>query len=279
MGAPHARKSPFYKGGFRGIILRWLWIGAPRHDGATCPGKVLGANLWGRSLILHPDRGHPKGWPTPVGIPMVGWGVAPTVVRSRICHDCFRSGATMKLCRYVVVISILLLPVLIPAACDDTDGGNASPSTVIYEPTCNIPIEELDNASAYWNTDWEGRSSELYDGILAVNRQYFQTHTYVRGETDCNDMVSEIWQILGNRGIVSLIAVGKLDVTGESFLECDHAWLLVYNAGGAAAALETTSGEIFTATDTQSDIEIKQYWEGFIYEKPSDLRQDFEKRW
>ncbi|HEY48894.1 MAG TPA: hypothetical protein G4O13_02460 [Dehalococcoidia bacterium] len=148
-----------------------------------------------------------------------------------------------------------------------------------YWPTHNIPIEELGNASAYWNVDWEGRAAQLYEEILAVNTQYFQTHTYVHGKTDCNDMVCEIWGILKSRGIISLIAVGKLEMSQESFLDCDHAWLMVYSGEGSAAALEATSGRIYTWQDAGADPALKQYWEGFIYEEPSDLREDFEERW
>ena len=142
-----------------------------------------------------------------------------------------------------------------------------------------IDIADLGDASQYWNTDWRGRSTELYDEILALTSRYSQTHKYVFGETDCNDMAVDAWQELLNREIISLIAVGNLEKSYESFLECNHAWLIVYNSEGSAAAMDLVRGKVYIWEDVRNNPQLKQYWEGFIYENPSDLFTDFGERW
>ena len=142
-----------------------------------------------------------------------------------------------------------------------------------------IPIEKLGDAFIYWNTDWKGRASQLYDEISAVNTLYFQTHRYVPGETDCNDMVIEVWNRLISQEIFSLIVVGNLEMSQEAFVDCNHAWLMVYSGEGSAAVVEATSGQIYTWEDAQVHPQLKQYWEGVIYETPSELRADFKERW
>jgi len=137
----------------------------------------------------------------------------------------------------------------------------------------------LGDASQYWNTDWRGRPSELYEEILTLTIPYFQTCKYVFGEKDCNDMAVDAWQELLNREIISLIAVGNLEKSYESFLECNHAWLIVYNGEGSAAVMDLVRGKVYVWEDVRSNPQLRQYWEGFVYENPSDLFTDFKERW
>lgn len=147
-------------------------------------------------------------------------------------------------------------------------------------PNCHhVPAAELGNASAYWNVAWKGRTAELCCEIRTVVSAYSQTHRFTPGETDCNDMAVEIWDRLVSRGIVSIIVVGNLEMTQEGFGECDHAWLMVYSAEGSAAAVETTTGRTYTWEDARANCRLRQYWEGFAYDSPSDLWTDFSERW
>lgn len=177
----------------------------------------------------------------------------------------------------LVLVSILLILVL--AGCTNAETLTTNSNGGVYEITHNIPVKNLGDASAYWNTDWKGQASQLYDEILTTNTQYLQNHRYIPWQTDCNDMAIEVWERLSSRGIVTLIVVGNLEISHEAFVDCNHAWLMVYSGEGSAAALETTRGKIYTWEDTQTYPNLKQYWEGFTYEKPSDLRADFKQRW
>ena len=142
-----------------------------------------------------------------------------------------------------------------------------------------IPLADLGNASRYWNTTWLGYSSELYDEILALTTNYFQTHKYVFGESDCNDMAVDVWQKLIDKEIISLIVVGNLEKSYETFLECNHAWLMVYSSEGSAAAMDLVRGKVYIWEDVRTNPQLRQYWEGFVYESPSDLLGDFKERW
>jgi hypothetical protein len=115
--------------------------------------------------------------------------------------------------------------------------------------------------------------------LVDFNTAYSNTRRYSAGKMDCDIMAVDIWHRLASRGIVAVIAVGNLDATNETFVDCDHTWLLVFNAEGSSAALEPTNGAVYTWIDTGTSPELQQYWEGFVYENPTDLRADFPARW
>jgi len=145
--------------------------------------------------------------------------------------------------------------------------------------TSYIPATDLGDAGEYWNVRWQGRAAELYNAVRAFITQYSRTHDYVFGESDCNDMVVEIWGSLNRQEILSLIAVGNLEMSGESFEECNHAWLMVYSGEGAAVALDPSCGGVYRWEDAREHPYLQQYWEGIAYENPTDLWQDFQERW
>lgn len=178
---------------------------------------------------------------------------------------------------FLEILSTCSLLILLTGCAGVIDG---EPSTVFTTPkTHYITMADLKDASQYWNTDWRGRSSRLYDEILALTTTYFQTHRYVFGETDCNDMAVEAWQKLLDMGIISLITVGNLEKSNESFLECNHAWLMIYNSEGSATVMDLIRGKVYVWEEVRTNPQLRQYWEGFVYEKPSDLLTDFKERW
>ena len=183
-----------------------------------------------------------------------------------------------KSSRTIIGISLLLFLLMSLASCtgmeDETDSPVLTGSENHY-----IPLADLGNASRYWNTTWLGYSSELYDEILALTTNYFQTHKYVFGESDCNDMAVDVWQKLIDKEIISLIVVGNLEKSYETFLECNHAWLMVYSGEGSAAAMDLVRGKVFIWEDVRTNPQLRQYWEGFVYERPAHLFTDFKERW
>jgi len=142
-------------------------------------------------------------------------------------------------------------------------------------PTRNLPREEIESSSTYWNLAWEGRDKELQQTVREVNTAYYEWHTYILGETDCNDMAVDIWDMLRRKGIISLIADGNLELDQETFDQCNHTWLLILNSSGGAFALEPTNGKLYFKSAPNSD----QYMENFLYALPSDLRADLGSRW
>jgi len=147
------------------------------------------------------------------------------------------------------------------------------------EPAHSMTWQEVESNPIYWNTNWRGLDAELQTTAYDVASDYFQTHTYIENETDCNDMSIDVWNMLHTKGITSVIVVGNQSLDDEYFAECDHAWLLVFNSKGYSFALEITEGTLFFAEDVRSDPQIDQYWEGYLYAKPSDLKADTVWRW
>ena len=180
--------------------------------------------------------------------------------------------------RTIIGISLLLYILMPLAGCTSIEDETNSPLLTGSENQY-IPLADLGDASPYWNTVWLGHSSELYREILALTTGYFQTHEYVFKESDCNDMAVDVWQKLIDKDIISLIVVGNLEKSYETFLECNHAWLMVYSSEGSAAAMDLARGRVFIWEDVRTNPQLRQYWEGFVYESPSDLWGDFKERW
>lgn len=126
------------------------------------------------------------------------------------------------------------------------------------------------------STSWAGLDYELRSKTVEIGRQYHASHIYIAGETDCNDMTIDIWNMLLAQNIKSVIVIGNLDNPLAGFSECDHAWLNVFDPEGLITAIEPTTGQVFYGDTPGAD----PYWTGsFLYKKPSDLRSDIMKRW
>lgn len=149
-----------------------------------------------------------------------------------------------------------------------------TPTPEVSKPNRNVLPEEIKNDPIYLNLSWKGRDDELVRAAAEIGLQYSETHVYIEGETDCNDMAIDIWNMLAARGITSIIVIGNLNKADESFAECNHAWLVILNSESKGLVLEPTNGEIYFITDV-----TQQYNQGLFYIKPSDLRADVKERW
>ncbi len=149
---------------------------------------------------------------------------------------------------------------------NDSLKGTITPSS----PTHKLSSEDL---NVYWNMAYD--DATLQQIARDVNTAYHEWHTYIVGETDCNDMAVDIWDMLKKKGIISLIATGNLKLDDEAFTQCNHAWLIILNSSGKTFALEPTNGQLYFKGDSIAT----QYMECFLYALPSDLRADFGSRW
>ena len=194
------------------------------------------------------------------------------------------------------IIAIVIVAVLARPASPPTE----TPSS----PSHGIPLTVIRMNPRYWNTGhqeealgifgdknyydaldaliqacedeaWIGDELvELNETLCSINTEYHETHTYIEGEFDCNDMAVELWNILHKEGIVSLIVVGSLDLENETFGECNHSWLVVpYLLNPSFLVVEPTNGEVY------SDERAEPYQEGYYYTSPSNLRADIKERW
>ncbi len=150
----------------------------------------------------------------------------------------------------------------------------------------NISVDEIESNPAYWNTAWQGRGAELQMVTKQINQMYLKSHTYIKGQTDCNDMTVDIWNMLQTAGIISIIVAGNLDEPGPitTLAQCNHAWLAIYGTEKGDSKpkcffLESTNGELYFRGDIERNLKLQLYGRGFYYTKPSDLRADFKERW
>lgn len=190
----------------------------------------------------------------------------------------------------VVVVSMLVACICLPSCLPEIEKeglAETKPDDVVADivvdrtpPYRNISPEEIHSNPAYWNMAWVGREGELIKIVKDIPKQYHESHVYIRGETDCNDMAIDIWNMLCARGVTSIIAIGNFNKEKATFLECRHAWLVVCYRSGPLFAIEPTSGEAYLLLpETCPEPKRRQYERGFFYAKPSDLRADLGERW
>jgi hypothetical protein len=65
----------------------------------------------------------------------------------------------------------------------------------------------------------------MKESIIDACSEYKGSLTYMRGETDCNDMAVYLWNQLQQRGVKTLMVIGTPDGEYTPFANCDHAWL------------------------------------------------------
>lgn len=131
------------------------------------------------------------------------------------------------------------------------------------------------------STSWVGKDYQWHETIRDIGTEYHSTHIYIPGETDCDDMAVDIWNMLLAQNIKSVIVIGNLENKTATFTDANHSWLVVYNYEGKYAILEPTTGEVIYGinVDGTYNSKIDPYYSGWAYKKPSDLWQDIKKKW
>ncbi len=140
-------------------------------------------------------------------------------------------------------------------------------------PDHALTWSQVDNDSDLLSTSWSGYTWQ--NKVEEIGRQYHASHIYIENETDCNDMVIDIWNMLLAQGIKSVIVIGVLGNPFPDFNECDHAWLNVFDSSGGFITIESTTGKVYYSNTPGNE----DYIGSFFYKKPSDLRSDMMKRW
>jgi hypothetical protein len=164
-----------------------------------------------------------------------------------------------------------------------------TPTLPIYsiEPTHNVEPFVFVYDPYYWNSDWN--IQDLWNTIRTINKVYYKQHTYIEDVFDCSDMAVDMWNILLEKGITSLIVVGNLEVSEghPTWAECNHVWLQVSYLGGESPAcyftIETTNGEVYqwgtsplvhVVTIDNETSKYDPYVTGFRYATPEEFQAD-----
>lgn len=142
-------------------------------------------------------------------------------------------------------------------------------------PEHALSPSEIRKDPEFKSTGWRD-AYRLQTTVERIAQRYLSTHTYMKGEFDCDDMAVDLWNILRTKGIKSVIAIGNLEKSGESLSEANHAWLYVFNADGKVFYLEPTTGKVIYGrlASGSTNPDAIPYREAFLYKSPSDLWKD-----
>jgi len=102
-----------------------------------------------------------------------------------------------------------------------------------------VPRKDLENAA------WEPAVLEKKVRELAV--AYERANPYVEPNHVCRHMAAELWQILKDNDITSLVVAGNTQAQNEWKIkfECDHVWLVVLGPDNLNLAIECTAGLVY----------------------------------
>lgn len=95
---------------------------------------------------------------------------------------------------------------------------------------------------------------------------YANAHVYMVDIYDCNNMATDIWNMLKKQGINSVIVVGRVDFSVTDIFLTDHAWVLAEISPGEYLALETTGGMVMPQ-NTKNAL----YYQGWYFNDPAEL--------
>jgi hypothetical protein len=101
---------------------------------------------------------------------------------------------------------------------------------------------------------------------------YEASHLYERDVYDCNNMASDVWNMLKAQGIDAVIVVGSVEQSITDIIDSDHAWVLAEVAPDEFLALDATVGHAFTR-ETGS-----RYFRGWSFANPADLKANDDLR-
>lgn len=191
----------------------------------------------------------------------------------------------------VVLVSALSILVVFMVCINSNESSNSPPPDAEPAPIPtpirhDITWSQITGNSAYWNQSWQGKQSNLIEIARRTNLQYLDTHTYIKNQTDCNDMAIDIWNMLWTQGIRSIIVAGNVDNPAPLYTlnQCNHAFLIIPlvepgKTTPSQIVLEPTNGEVYLGDAFERNPQLNLYLRGFYYIQPSDLRADLGKNW
>jgi hypothetical protein len=97
-----------------------------------------------------------------------------------------------------------------------------------------------------------------------VASEYYETHTYIEDNIfDCDNMAMDVWNLIESKGINAEIAVGNVDISGESLEDINHAWVTAEVSPQTWVAIECTGGFV-----TYDD----EYYSGWFFDNPKNYK-------
>lgn len=103
-----------------------------------------------------------------------------------------------------------------------------------------VPREILENP------EWDPK--ELEERVIELAREYEEAHPYVEPNHVCRHMAVELWQVLKDNDITSMIVVGNTEDQNEwlKIFLSNHVWLVVLGRDNLNLGVECTSGIVYS---------------------------------
>jgi hypothetical protein len=89
---------------------------------------------------------------------------------------------------------------------------------------------ELQYQYSYLQTQYSDLQRQLEAATFKVGKDMLVKPTEARG-VDCDDSALYMYYYFTNMGYEVKIIAGNLDLVGESFLQCNHVWVVVISGG------------------------------------------------
>ena len=109
------------------------------------------------------------------------------------------------------------------------------------------------------------------DMAAKIVENYEATHLYEKDVYDCNNMASDLWNMLKAQGIDAVIVIGSITASISNILQSDHAWVLADVGPGELLALDATIGQAISDTTSL-------YYRGWSFANPAELKRNDDLR-
>lgn len=128
--------------------------------------------------------------------------------------------------------------------------------------------EELDELKA----KYEIGGATTTETVTKLVKAYYESHYYQKGVYDCNNMASDLWDMLKDLGINSVIVIGDIETGVSDILSTTHAWVLADVENGEKLALDATAGRAIIKDENAL------YYQGWTFNDPAELKRNDDLR-
>jgi outer membrane murein-binding lipoprotein Lpp len=134
--------------------------------------------------------------------------------------------------------------------------------------TAQTKVTDLEKQVTDLKAQYELTGATKAETAKKIVKYYGTTHVYEKDVYDCNNMASDVWNMLKAQGISAVIVVGSIESPITNILDSNHAWVLVEVSPGQYLALDATNGHSVTRTENS------YYYRGWSFATPAGLKRN-----
>jgi outer membrane murein-binding lipoprotein Lpp len=134
--------------------------------------------------------------------------------------------------------------------------------------TAQTKVTDLQKQVADLKAQYELIGLSTTELVKKITQNYSSTHYYEVNIYDCNNMASDLWDMLKDLGINAKIVIGNIESPITNILDSTHAWVLAEVSPGQYLALDATDGRSVTRTENS------YYYRGWTFDNPASLKMN-----